>query len=189
MTTPAHFAKIVMFYHAHRRMPSHTEIMHLTGFRSRNAAFKLVERLVHAGHLEKDHTGRLLPTQYFHQIPWLGTVVAGYPSPAEEELIDVLSLEEFLMPNKEGTYMLRVKGDSMIEEGIMPGDIVLVERQEQAKHGEIVIAQVDGEWTMKRFCKRGKKVTLEAANKKYPPIQPKTELQISAVVSAVIRKY
>ena len=85
--------------------------------------------------------------------------------------------------------MLRVKGDSMIEEGIMPGDIVLVERREQAKHGEIVIAQVDGEWTMKRFCKRGKKVTLEAANKKYPPIQPKTELQISAVVSAVIRKY
>ena len=77
----------------------------------------------------------------------------------------------------------------MIEEGIMPGDIVLVERREQAKHGEIVVAQIDGEWTIKRLCKRGKKVTLEAANKKYSVIQPKTELQISAVVSAVIRKY
>ena len=189
MTTPVYFEKNIMFYHAYKRMPSHTEIMQLAGFRSRNAAFKLAEKLVHAGRLEKDHTGRLLPTRDFRHLAWLGTVVAGYPSRAEEELIDVLSLEEFLMPNKEGTYMLRVKGDSMIEEGIMPGDIVLVERREQAKHGEIVVAQVDGEWTMKRFCKRGKKVTLEAANKKYPPIQPKTELRIAAIVSAVIRKY
>lgn len=163
--------------------------MRLTGFRSKNAVHKLVNRLVELGHLQKDATGRLLPTRHFHAIPWLGTVVAGYPSPAEEELLDVISLEEYLIAKKEATYMLRVQGDSMIEAGIMPGDIVLVERREQAKHGEIVIAQVDGEWTMKRFCKKGKKVTLEAANKKYPPVVPQEELRIAAVVCGLIRKY
>lgn len=85
--------------------------------------------------------------------------------------------------------MLNVTGDSMIDAGIMPGDIVLVERREQAKHGEIVVAEVDGEWTLKRLCKRGRKVTLEAANKNYPPIVPKHELRIAAVVCSLIRKY
>lgn len=183
------FTKIAGFYHANRRMPSYQEIMQLTGFRSKNAVHKLVNRLVELGHLQKDATGRLLPTRHVQAIPWLGTVVAGYPSPAEEELLDVISLEEYLIAKKEATYMLRVQGDSMIEAGIMPGDIVLVERREQAKHGEIVIAQVDGEWTLKRFCKKGKKVTLEAANKKYAPVVPREELRIAAVVCGLIRKY
>ena len=163
--------------------------MHLARYRSKNAASKLVARLIEAGCLHKDKTGRLLPTRYFHAIPWLGSVVAGYPNPAEEELLDPISLEEFLINNKDATYMLKVIGDSMIEAGIMPGDIVLVERREHAKHGEIVVAQVDGDWTLKRLCKRGRKVTLEAANKNYPPIEPKTELRISAVVCSLIRKY
>lgn len=163
--------------------------MHLAQFRSKDSAFKLVNRLMALGRLQKDATGRLLPTRYFHQIPWLGTVVAGYPSPAEEELLDVLNLEEYLIHNKDGTYMLRVQGDSMIEAGILPGDIVLVERRTQAKHGDIVIAQVDSEWTIKTFCKRGRRITLEAANKKYAPVVPKEELRIAAVVCGLVRKY
>ena len=189
MTTESHFTTIVSFYHAHRRMPSYKEIMHLAQFRSKDSAFKLVNRLMALGRLQKDATGRLLPTRYFHQIPWLGTVVAGYPSPAEEELLDVLNLEEYLIHNKDGTYMLRVQGDSMIEAGILPGDIVLVERRTQAKHGDIVIAQVDSEWTIKTFCKRGRRITLEAANKKYAPVVPKEELRIAAVVCGLVRKY
>ena len=77
----------------------------------------------------------------------------------------------------------------MIEAGIVPGDIVLVERCETAQHGQIVIAQVDGEWTMKRFCKRGRTVTLEAANPRYQPVIPKEELRIAAVVRGLVRKY
>ncbi|MDR4485255.1 MAG: transcriptional repressor LexA [Nitrospirales bacterium] len=189
MTIERHFNSITAFYHARGRMPSYQEIADLARFRSKTAAVKLVSRLIDLGRVGKDRTGRLLPTKYFHEIRWLGSVVAGYPSPAEEELIDVLSLEEFLIKNKEATYMLKVQGDSMIDEGIRPGDIVLVERKEQARNGDIVVAQVDGEWTLKRYVKKGKQVRLEAANKKYPPIVPKEELRIAAVVCGLVRKY
>ena len=64
--------------------------------------------------------------------------------------------------------MLRVSGDSMIEAGILPGDLVLVERRESVRSGGIVIAGVDGEWTMKTYRKRGRKVILEPANAAYP---------------------
>ena len=163
--------------------------MKLAKYRSKNAAYKLVLRLIEQGYIQKDPTGRLLPTYHFRAIPWLGSVVAGYPSPAEEELLDTVTLDEYLIQNKEKTYMIRVQGDSMIEEGILPGDMVLVEWQKEAKSGEIVIAQVDGEWTMKTYRKRGRKVILEAANKNYEPVIPKEELRIVAVVKAVIRKY
>lgn len=183
------FAKIVSFHHTHQRMPSYRDLLPLLGFRSTNAVAKLVKKLLALGRLQQDASGRLLPTRYFTEIPWLGSVVAGYPSPAEEELLDILSLDAYLIHNKEGTYMLRVQGDSMIEAGIMPGDIVLVERRETAKPGDIVIAQVDGEWTMKTFRKQGRKVTLEAANRAYPPVVPQKELKIVAVVCALVRKY
>jgi repressor LexA len=77
----------------------------------------------------------------------------------------------------------------MIDAGIMPGDLVLVERGIDPKDGDIVIAEVDGGWTMKYFRKRGREVMLMAGNKKYKPIVPKTELNIAAVVTAQIRKY
>ena len=77
----------------------------------------------------------------------------------------------------------------MIEAGIQEGDLVLVERGRQPKHRDIVIAQVDNEWTMKYYEKSGKDTRLVAANKKYPPIVPKKELIIGGVIIAVIRKY
>ena len=118
----------------------------------------------------------------------LGTVEAGFPSPAEEELCDTLSLDEYLISNREATYLLRVKGDSMIEAGILEGDMVLVERTNDAKVGDIVIAEVDGEWTMKYLRKGQDGYYLQAANPKYPLIVPSGDLKIAAVVTCVIRK-
>ena len=86
--------------------------------------------------------------------PLLGIVEAGFPS-AEEELIDTMSLDEYLIENKEASYILRVKGDSMIDAGIREGDLVIVERTNAPRVGDIVIAEVDGEWTMKYLRKRG----------------------------------
>jgi repressor LexA len=100
-----------------------------------------------------------------------------------------MTLDDFLIRKKEATYMLRVTGDSMINAGLLPGDLVLVERRANAKDGDIVIAQVDGGWTMKYFRTRGGKISLEPANKKYRPIVPKEELHIVAIVIAAIRKY
>lgn len=189
MKAPRHFDKIRDFYRFHQRMPSHSEIAAAAGLRSKGTTHKLVNRLVSLGLVERDDTGRLLPGRKFHGVTLAGTVEAGWPSPAEEELLDTMTLDEFLVQRPGSTYMLKVQGDSMTGAGIMPGDMVLVERGVREKDGDIIIAEVDGEWTMKYFRKRGGKVYLEAANRKYKPIFPEAELLVAAVVRAVIRKY
>jgi SOS regulatory protein LexA len=122
-------------------------------------------------------------------ITFLGTVEAGFPSPAEEELADTLSLDEMLIQNREASFLLRVTGDSMTGAGIMPRDMVIVDRSQTPKSGDIVIAEVDGQWTMKYLRKRGESVLLLPANPKYKPIKPRNELRIAGVVTAVVRKY
>jgi SOS regulatory protein LexA len=180
---------IAQFYHRHTRMPSFRELQHLCGFKSSRAAVKLAAKLIDRGILAKDATGKLLPTRYFRDIRLLGVVAAGFPSPAEEELLDTMDLHEFLIRNQEATYMIKVEGRSMIGAGILPGDMVLVERGLEPRDGDIVIAEVDHQWTMKYFRKRGRRVYLEAANKEFKPIYPKEELKVAAVVIGVIRKY
>lgn len=73
--------------------------------------------------------------------------------------------------------------------GIMEGDMVVVEKGREPHNGDIVVAEVDGDWTLKHFRRRGKEVFLEAANPKYPPIAPRSELRLGGVVTAVVRKY
>src|SRR4051812_9882976 len=104
--------KVLTFYAKHKRMPLYKEIMALTGFRSKNAVFKLIGKLVEDGVVFKDAGGHLVPKNIYEGVPLLGLVEAGFPSAAEEELLDVMNLDEFLVPNKESTYILRVKGDS-----------------------------------------------------------------------------
>jgi SOS regulatory protein LexA len=189
MTLQEHLAHIRAFYRSHKRMPSYSELMAVVGFRSKNAVSKLVQRMVAEEWLDKDATGKLLPGRGFSDLPILGTVTAGFPSPAEEELADTMSLDEYLITNKEATYILKVNGESMIGAGILPGDMLLVERGAEPRDGDIVIAQIDREWTMKFFRKRGRRVFLEAAHQDFKPIYPTEELKIAAVVRAVIRKY
>jgi repressor LexA len=100
-----------------------------------------------------------------------------------------MSLDEFLIDHKEATFMLKVDGDSMIDAHIADGDMVIVERTQKVKDGDIVVAEVDGEWTMKYFRNRGGKIWLEPANKNFKPIYPENDLRIAAKVKAVIRKY
>jgi repressor LexA len=184
--------KIISFYSKHRRMPSYGEIMKITGYKTKSAVAYAVGKLVALGVVSKDAGGKLIPNN-LGQIKLLGLVEAGFPSPAEEELSDTMSFDDYLIEKKESTYILRVKGDSMIDAGIHEGDMVIVERGANYKDGDIVIAEVDGEWTIKYFRKeRNKgeeKIFLEPANKKYKPIYPMEELKISAVVKAVVRKY
>ena len=119
----------------------------------------------------------------------VGAVQAGFPSPAEEELRDIISLDEYLITRPDSSFLLTVSGDSMIGEGIKAGDLVIVERGREPKSGDVILAEVDGEWTMKYFRKQGKEIVLEAANPQYPPIRPKSELRVGGVITAVIRKY
>ncbi len=180
---------IAAFYRQKGRMPSFSEIAEITGFQSKNAVYRLVNKLEKLKVLERDDKGRLIALSIAAPVKLLGTVEAGFPSPAEEELADNLSLDDLLIQNPEATFLLKVSGDSMSEAGILPGDMVLVDKGEQAKSGDIVIAEVDGEWTMKYLRKRGESVALIPANPKYQPIKPKKELKIAGVVTAVVRKY
>ncbi len=180
---------IARFYKKTGRMPSFSEIGEMTGLRSKNAVFKLVDKLEEFRVLSRDKKGRLIPGSIASPVRILGTVEAGFPSPAEEELVDTLSLDDLLIQNREATFLLNVSGDSMSGAGILPGDMVLVDKGRTAKSGDIVIAEVDGQWTMKYLRKRGDSVTLLPANPKYQPIKPKSELKIAGVVTAVVRKY
>lgn len=181
--------KLREFYHRKRRMPTYSEMLDLFGYRSKNAVYGLVQKLVESGYLLKSEghiawTGKLIGG-----IRLLGSVQAGFPSPAEEELVDTISLDEYLVRRPEATYMLTVQGDSMIEAGILPGDIVLVEKGGQPKPHDIVVAQVDDEWTIKYFERDSFGVRLDPANPKYRFIRPKRSLVIGGIVKAVIRRY
>lgn len=185
--------KLESFYSQNKRMPTYSEMMKLFSFKSKNAVFRVVGKLIEAGLVAKDHLGRLVPTEIFTEetdsVPMLGFVTAGFPATVEEELLDRVNLDDLLIEKKAQTYMLEVDGDSMIDAHIEKGDMVLVERANQAKDGQIVIAEVDGEFTLKYFRKVGDKVWLEPANKNYKPIYPVHSLNINAVLKAVIRKY
>ncbi len=187
---PSIVSKLKQFHHKQKRLQSYSELQTLLGYRSKGGVSVLIPHLLKRGIIKKDSAGRLIPTSFLEGgLKVLGSVAAGFPSPAEEELVDTLSLDEYLIRNPQASYLVKVSGDSMIDAGIMPGDLVIVERGREAKHGDVVVAQVDGQWTMKYFEKVQGKVVLRAANKKYPPIQPKNELIIGGVVIANVRKY
>src|SRR3989344_1588340 len=110
--------KIESFYEGNKRMPTYSEMTKLFGFKSKNAVFRVVEKLMEAEIVAKDHLGRLIPTEIFAEnivsVPMLGLVTAGFPATVEEELADTVNLDDLLIKNKPLTYMLEVDGDSMI---------------------------------------------------------------------------
>lgn len=121
---------------------------------------------------------------------FLSTVPAGFPSPADDYIDKHLSLDEYCIENPTSTFFLKVSGDSMIEAGIFPDDLLIVDKSLEPKHNKIVIAVLDGELTVKRLSISGGKVQLLPENKKYKPIEvPElSELNIWGVVTNVIHK-
>lgn len=177
------------FYRREGRVPTYTEMGKLFGYSSKGTVSALMQRLHDAGFAVKRNHRISFTGKLTGGIRLLGSVQAGFPSPAEEELRDAISLDEFLVRKPDATFMLTVSGDSMIEAGIHPGDIVLVERGATPKTNDIVVAQVDDEWTLKYFVRDAHGVRLEPANKRYKPIIPSRNLSIGGVVRTVIRKY
>ncbi|MFN4212367.1 MAG: transcriptional repressor LexA [Microgenomates group bacterium] len=177
------------FYRKFKRLPSYSEMLKLFDFSSKNAVFKVVKNLIEAGFLKKENN-KLAPTSKFFALPLLGNIKAGFPILAEEDR-EYLTLDEYLIEDPNSSFLLKVSGDSLSGVGIFDGDIVIIERKKEANPGDIVLAQIDQEWTLKIFRKdRSRRlVYLEAANPKYPPFHPRRELQIFGVVRAVIRKF
>jgi DNA polymerase V len=118
-------------------------------------------------------------------------ISAGFPSPAGDYVEDGLDLNNYLVQNKPATFMFTVRGESMIVAGIHDGDKVIVDRALKAKHNDIVVAVVDGEYTIKRLYKYRGRIELRPENPDYQPITftEGNELQIWGVVTGVVRKY
>ena len=125
------------------------------------------------------------------EIPFMGgAVVAGFPSPAEQYVERPLDLNELLVARPAATYFVRAEGDSMEGVGIHSGDLLVVDRSVEATNGSVVIACVDGEFTVKTLRKGRGRVWLEAANPAFKPIRFKgeMELRVFGVVTAVIHR-
>lgn len=125
------------------------------------------------------------------KIPFVQSrISAGFPSPADDYLDPAIDLNEHLITNPAATFLVRVKGNSMVEAGIYEGDVLIVDRSISASHNHIVIAMLDGEFTVKRLKQRAGKFFLEAANISYVSIELKgeQELVVWGVVTYVIHR-
>ena len=181
--------KITAFFLENGRMPSYSEMAEIIGVRSKSVVHFWVAKLLDAGILQKDAKGFLSLTRNPRALKLAGEVCAGLPTSAEQDLRGMVSFDEYLVRDPEKSFLLSVTGDSMIDAGIREKDMVVVESSREPKNGDIVLAEVDGDWTMKYFFKNGQTVTLEAANPRYPTIIPRADLRIAGVITAVVRKY
>ena len=124
-----------------------------------------------------------------HEIPLYGNrVAAGFPSPADDYLEDKIDLNRYLVKHPASTFLVRASGESMINIGIFPNDILIVDKSLKAEDGKVVIAAIDGELTVKTYRKKGNRITLEAENDSYKSIEynEEGESYIWGVVTNVI---
>jgi repressor LexA len=178
------------YYAEHKTLPSFATIAQLLGFKSKNAVAALVARFKLLGYLESAPDKRLKPgKRFFERILTDSTVQAGFPTPALSDKHDTLSIDDYLIERPSQTMLITVKGDSMIDAGIVPDDVVIVEKRATANVGDIVVAIVDNEFTLKTLGREKGQFVLYPANKAYPTIRPQGELEIFGVVVGQFRKY
>lgn len=131
----------------------------------------------------------MLSTISLPTLPFRGVVGASWGTPAEEELLDTISFDEWLNPNKESSFLIKITSDAMIDAGIHPGDIVIIERGKKPNNNDIVLAEVDENWMLRFYQHNNGQPYLLPANGNYPQIIPEEALTITGVVVACIRKY
>jgi len=185
-----YLGRIQDYYAEHKTLPSYALIAELLGFKSKNAVTALVARFKLLGYLDSAPDKRLKPgRRFFERVLAESTVQAGFPSPALGDNQDSLSIDDYLVERPSQTVLITVKGDSMIDAGIVPDDVVIVEKRQLANIGDIVVAIVDNEFTLKTLGREGGEFVLYPANKAYPVIRPKGQMEIFGVVVGQFRKY
>lgn len=185
--------------------PTYREIGDALGIASTNGVADHVKALIRKGYLRKvggavggvargiqlTPKARSVRRSAVVPIPVIGSVAAGQPILAEENYERTLHLDRTMVPPNAAVYALRVRGESMIEEGIHDGDIVIVRQQDDARNGDIVVALVDGDATVKFFYREGDKIRLQPANSKMDPIwiDASNTSAMQGVVVGVYRRY
>ncbi len=184
---------ITGYVREHGYSPTQKEIQEFFGFKSLGSVQDYIKYLTAGGFLNNDsHSVRgLMPStvqQNSEDIPLLGNIAAGTPIEAIEST-DMISVPVQML-GKGQHYALKVKGESMIDDGILNGDIAIIKHQTQADNGQIVVAVVDNETTLKRYFKKSKQVELHPANKTMKPIIIKDkECEIRGLMVGLLRTY
>lgn len=182
----------------HGASPTLREMREAMNLKSDGFIVHCLQSLTKKKAIQKDDTPRgikLLPaaSDKLHadvvQIPVLGTIPAGTPVLSEENISHYVTMEKGALKNPEGCFILKVRGDSMINAGIFEGDYVIASSTAEPKPQDIVVALVDGESTVKRYIKERGRVALKAENPKYKTIYPESELQMQGVVKGMFRWY
>jgi len=184
-----YLAKLQDYYAHHRILPSYARIGSLVGLNSKASVAEMVLRLKAEGFLESSPDRRLKPGRRFFERAVAESVQAGQPTPASDTVPETLTIDEHLIANPSKTVLITVRGDSMIDVGIHAGDVVVVEKRASAKVGDIVVAILENEFTLKRFDRERGRVVLRPENKAYPVIRPKSDAEIFGVVVGLFRKY
>lgn len=184
-----YLAKLQDYYAENGVLPPYSTIMSIIGMKSKSPVAALVARLKLQGYLESTPEKRLKPGRRFFERPIFDSVRAGFPSPAGDANHDMLTIDEYLVSHPSSTVLINVKGDSMIDAGILPGDTVIVEKRAMANAGDMVIAIIDNEFTLKTLGKEKNEYVLIPANPNYPVIRPKGGMEIFGVVVGQFRKY
>jgi repressor LexA len=193
---------LAQFQNQYGYSPTLSEIAKATGHRSNSTVHAIIRSLVDKGYVQKvDGNTRVLKIvdeKVGHslmganpsiELPLMGYIAAGKPLEPHTDPNATFQISASMISGKKTAYVLQVKGTSMIEDGILDGDYVVIEKSEIANNGDIVVALVDDNLaTLKRFYKEGDSVVLKPANSTMEPIYPKY-LKIQGIAVGVVRKF
>ncbi len=186
---PAYLARLQDYYARWRSFPAYGPLRDVLGLASRDGVVKVLHRLQAAGFLERTPAGRWTPTERFFARPLADAPApAGMPA-ALPDSGDEFGIDAWLVRQPSRTVLMPVTGDSMIDAGIHSGDRVVVEREASARQGDVVVALIDGEFTVKTLAEENGEVVLRPANPAYPVLRPGKRLQVFGVVVGLIRNY
>lgn len=177
--------------------PTVQELADVMGLQSKNAIAKHLQALIQKGYIAHDSTARGIRVLHHPrgessdvmQVPVLGKVAAGFPILAVENISTHIPIPRQMIRQEGRYFVLRVNGDSMIQAGILDGDLVLVLATQNVRHGDIVVALIGDEVTVKRLIVQGSKKYLHAENPDYPDIYPQEEWSIQGKVVGLIREH
>jgi SOS regulatory protein LexA len=177
------------YYATQGALPSYARIGELVGLRSKASVSALIDRLVEAGLIQRTPDRRLAPSPNFFARPVIDTVRAGLPQAANDAGQRSIAIDSYLVPKPSRSVLLSVKGDSMQDAGLMEGDHLVVDRGAPAQVGDIVVAIVDNQFTVKYLAQDTRGFYLKPANIAYAPIRPEQQLEIYGVVTGSFRRY
>jgi repressor LexA len=186
---PTYLATLQDYYAEHGVFPPYSGIGQLLGLRSKASVAAFIGRMRTEGYLQSTPDRRLKPGARFFERAKRAAVRAGAPQGAEDDYLEPVSLDRYLIDVPSRAVLIEVKGDSMINAGILPGDLAVVERGAGYGDGDLVVALVEGEFTLKRLAREAGRHVLVPANPAYPVLRPEGDLQIHGVVRGIVRRY